>query len=126
LKVKAARAAEGKALGTGDVSAEKIPIEVGLVTDQGYPHKGTLVFVDNRLNPDTAMLKVRGILSEPDNPLVPGLFVRVRVTVGAPRPLTLVAERALGIDQGQRFVYVVDKDNKIQYKAVTAGASEGG
>jgi hypothetical protein len=40
--------------------------------------------------------------------------------------LTFVAERALGIDQGQRFVYIVDKDNKVQYKAVSAGASEGG
>jgi RND family efflux transporter MFP subunit len=126
LAVKAARAAEGKELGTGDVSAEKVPIEVGLVTEQGYPHKGMLDFVDNRLDPATATLKVRGVISNPENPLIPGLFVRVRVTVGAPRPLTYVAERALGIDQGQRFVYVVDKDNKVQYKAVSAGASEGG
>jgi RND family efflux transporter MFP subunit len=126
LTVKAARVAEGKTLGTGDVSSENIPIEVGLVTEQGYPHKGTLDFVDNRLDPATATMKVRGKLSNPEDPLIPGLFVRVRVTVGAPRPVTFVAERALGIDQGQRFVYVVDKDNKVQYKAVTAGAGEGG
>jgi RND family efflux transporter MFP subunit len=126
LTVKAARVAEGKVLGTGDVSSENIPIEVGLVTEQGYPHKGTLDFVDNRLDPATATMKVRGKLSNPEDPLTPGLFVRVRVTVGAPRPVTFVAERALGIDQGQRFVYLVDKDNKVQYKAVTAGAGEGG
>jgi multidrug efflux pump subunit AcrA (membrane-fusion protein) len=85
-----------------------------------------LDFVDNRIDPGTGMIKVRGIIDEPNNPLVPGLFVRVRVTTGAPRPMMFVAERALGIDQGQRFVYLVDSENKVQYKAVKASAGQGG
>jgi RND family efflux transporter MFP subunit len=126
LTVKAAREAEGKKLGAGDVTAEKVPFEVGLVTEEGYPHKGILSFVDNRIDPGTGTIKVRGLIDQPDHPLVPGLFVRVRVITGQPRPMTYVAERALGIDQGQRYVYTVDPENKVQYKAVTAGAGRGG
>jgi multidrug efflux system membrane fusion protein len=126
LTVKAARAAEGKQLGTGDVTAEQMPFEVGLVTEEDYPHKGIIAFVDNRIDPATGTMKVRGIIDQPDDPLVPGMFVRVRVTTAAPRPTMFVAERALGIDQGQRFVYLVDKDNKVQYKAVTTSGGQGG
>ncbi len=93
LTVKGARAAEGKLIQTGDVSAEKIPMEVGLVTEDGYPHKGILDFFDNRVDPTTGTLKVRGRISQPENPLVGGLFVRVRVTTGAPRSTMFVAER---------------------------------
>ena len=100
-------------------------MEVGLVTEDGYPHKGILDFFDNRVDPTTGTLKVRGRISQPENPLVGGLFVRVRVTTGRlDRPCSWPS--ALGIDQGQRFVYVIDQDNKVQYKAVTAGASQGG
>jgi RND family efflux transporter MFP subunit len=126
LTVKAAREAEGKKLGAGDVTAEKVPFECGLVTEEGYPHKGILSFVDNRIDPGTGTIKVRGLIDQPDHPLVPGLFVRVRVITGQPRPTTYIAERALGIDQGQRYVYTVDSENKVQYKAVTAGAGRGG
>lgn len=126
LAVKAARASEGRQLQAGDVSAEQIPMEVGLVSDAGFPHHGFLDFVDNSLDPATGTLKIRGKIESPTNPLPPGLFARVRVTTGAPKPTMFVAERALGIDQGQRFVYTVDAENKVQYKAVVAGASEGG
>lgn len=126
LEVKATRAAEGKELQAGDVSAVKMPIEVGLVSDAGFPHHGFLDFVDNSVNPATGTLQIRGIISNPTNPLPPGLFVRVRAKTGNASPTTFVAERALGIDQGQRFLYVVDGDDKVQYKAVVAGASDGG
>lgn len=126
LTVKTARAKEGLHLGSGNVIDEKIPIEVGLVTDEGYPHPGILEFVDNQVDPSTGTMHLRGKVSNPENPLLPGLFVRVRVQIGAPRPMTFVAERALGIDQGQRFVYVVNQENKAQYRAVEAGEASGG
>lgn len=126
LSVRAERASEGQQIHAGNIADEKIPFEVGLVTDDGFSHKGKIDFVDNRVDPATGTIRIRGVLSDPQNPFIPGLFVRVRVQVGAPRPMMLVAERALGIDQGQRFVYLVDKDDKVQYKAVEAGESRDG
>jgi RND family efflux transporter MFP subunit len=126
LSVRAERSREGQQIQAGNIADEKIPIEVGLVTDDGFSHKGIIDFVDNRVDPATGTIRVRGVLSDPENPFIPGLFVRVRVQVGEPRPVMLVAERTLGIDQGQRFVYLVDKDDKVQYKAVEAGESRDG
>jgi membrane fusion protein, multidrug efflux system len=126
LDVRAERTREGQQIQAGDIADEKIPIEVGLVTDNGFSHKGIIDFVDNRVDPATGTIRVRGVLSDPENPFLPGLFVRVRVQVGAERPRLLVAERALGIDQGQRFVYLVDEDDKVQHKAVDAGESRDG
>ena len=71
-------------------------------------------------------MKVRGKSSTSRGPADAGAVCAGARDDGAPRPTTFVAERALGIDQGQRFVYLVDKDNKVQYKAVTAGGGEGG
>src|SRR5262249_3473510 len=96
-------------------------------TDTGYPHQATIDFVDNRVNPSTGTLRVRARLA---NPMLakqirlfsPGLFVRVRVPIGLQHRALLVPERALGTDQGQKFLYVVGADNKVVRRPVTVGS----
>jgi RND family efflux transporter MFP subunit len=61
-----------------------LPVAVGLATDKGFPRRGTVDFVDNRVNPTTGMLRMRATLANADGVLVPGLFVRVRLTQGRP------------------------------------------
>ena len=58
--------------------------------------------------------------------LSPGLFVRVRLPIGEPYRAIMIDERALGTDQGQKFVYVVDKDNNAQYRRVEVGKLQNG
>ena len=85
---------------------------MGLADDEGHPYTGYVNFLDNQLDPATGTLQVRGIFQNTDRMLRPGLFVRVRLPIGEPYRALLVAEEALGTDQGQKYVYVVDDDNK--------------
>jgi RND family efflux transporter MFP subunit len=91
-------------------------------TDQkGFPRKGTIHFADNRVDPDTGTWRLRGIFRNEDLSLSSGLFVRVRLPIGDPFDALLVAEQALGTDQGQKFVYVVDEHNMVSSRRVQIG-----
>ncbi|MFO0840711.1 MAG: efflux RND transporter periplasmic adaptor subunit [Phycisphaerae bacterium] len=103
-----------------------IPVWLGLETEDGFPHLGTINFVDNQVNPRTGTLRVRGIFSNADGSLSPGFFARVRVPVSAPHKALLLSERALGTDQGQKIVFVVGADNKVAVRPVRLGGLHGG
>jgi multidrug efflux system membrane fusion protein len=105
---------------------DDIPVEMGLDGEEGYPHTGSIDFVNNVVNPSTGTVAVRGEFKnpEPENGrrlITPGMFVRVRLPIGEPKPSLLVVDRALGSDQGLKFVYVIDAENKVQYRRVTPG-----
>jgi RND family efflux transporter MFP subunit len=109
---------------TGD--ERQVPVLMGLADEQGFPHSGTVNFVDNRLDVATGTLQVRGIFENQSHMLSPGLFVRVRLPIGDPYDAVLIDEQALGTDQGQKFVYVVDNENKAQYRRVQVGKLQNG
>lgn len=102
------------------------PVMCGLSGEDGYPHAGFLDFVDNREDSLTGTLSVRGVFPNPQPQIGPRLmttnqFARVRVPLGNPyRPL-LVAEKAVGTDQGQKYLLVADGENKVQIRRVTLG-----
>lgn len=104
----------------------EIPVWLGLATENGFPHHGTINFVDNQVNPRTGTLRVRGVFPNPDGALSPGFFARVRVPVSAPHKAALVCDRALDTDQGQKIVYVVDGDNRVLVRPVRVGALHDG
>ena len=114
---------EGKAKMPDDV---EIPVWLGLANEVGHPHRGTINFVDNQVNPRTATLRVRGVFPNKDEALSPGYFGRVRVPIGFAHKSLLVSERALDTDQGQKVVYVVDTDNKVVSRPVRLGALHDG
>lgn len=101
----------------------EIQVGMGLVDDvtKQFPHHGVLNFINNQFDPLTGTIQVRGIFPNPDKSLTPGMFVRVRLSVGVARQGVLVTERAIGTDQGQKYLYVVDADNKVQYRRVRLG-----
>jgi RND family efflux transporter MFP subunit len=104
-----------------------IPVEIGLATETGHPHKGTLTFIDNRVDASTGTIKARASFDNTDGALTPGLFVRVHVPLGDARPLLLVTERAVGTDQGNKYLLVVTDKNVVEYRAVKLGSVvEGG
>jgi len=103
------------------------PVLMGLQSEQGYPHDGMINFVNNRVDPFTGTITLRGVFANPLPPagvrlLSPGMFVRIRIPLGAPHPALLVTDRAIGTDQSRKFVYIVDAENKIRYQQVTLGA----
>jgi multidrug efflux pump subunit AcrA (membrane-fusion protein) len=90
----------------------KVPIEVGLQTETGYPHKGVLDYVSPDVNQSTGTLQVRGIFENAKQSLLPGYFVRVRVPLRAEQAL-LVPEVAVGSDQAGRYVLTVNGDMRV-------------
>lgn len=99
----------------------RVPVEMQLADESGYPRRGYVESSDNRLNPATGSLLLRLVFSNPDNQLVPGLFARVRIPVGAPHPALLISERAIGTDQSQKFVLALTENNTVAYRTVKLG-----
>jgi multidrug efflux system membrane fusion protein len=97
-------------------------VVMGLQGEDGFPHRGMVNFVNNQVNPATGSITIRGVFDNPQRLLSPGMFVRVRLPIGQPHQALLIIDRAIGSDQGLKFVYVVDAEHKIQQRRVTTGA----
>jgi RND family efflux transporter MFP subunit len=87
-----------------------------------FSHVGKINFIDNGEEPTTGTLRLRGVFPNPQKLLTPGMFVRIRVPIGAPHDAILIPDRALGQDQGRKYVYVVDATNKPARRYVTVGS----
>ncbi len=100
----------------------KIPVEVGLMTDTGYPFAGNLDYISPTLDPSTGTLAVRAIFRNANRALLPGFFVRVRIPLrGQTAQALLVPATALGTDQAGRYLLVVNKDNVVEQRTVQTG-----
>lgn len=121
LRIRAAAARKG--LTAKDL--KETPIEVGLQTDTGYPHKGKLDYAAPTINQSTGTLAVRGVLPNADRLLLPGYYVRVRVPLDQEQNALEVPDVALGSDQGGRYVLVVNKDNVVEQRKVKTGPLDG-
>jgi RND family efflux transporter MFP subunit len=95
---------------------------LSLANEEGFPHKGTVDFVDNQVNPKTGTLRLRAVFPNANEFITPGFFGRVRVPIGFPYKAMLVTDRAIDTDQGQKIVYVVDQDNKVAVRPIRVGA----
>jgi RND family efflux transporter MFP subunit len=111
---------------TGRTTADLlgIPVEVGLQTEEGYPHQGKLDYIAPTVNTATGTLAARATFANADRVLLPGYFVRVRIP-GRAAPALLVPDVALGSDQTGRYVLVVNKDNVVEQRQVEAGQRVG-
>jgi RND family efflux transporter MFP subunit len=109
-----------------------VPIMAALAGEEGFPHKGVINFSDNKINPRTGTLRVRGVIENPVvkgknfRQLSPGLFARVRLPLGEPHRALLVTERAIDTDQGQKILYLVDDKNEVDSRPVRLGAIHDG
>ena len=121
LLVKQALARQGHTL--RDVA--KVPVEIGLQGEPGYPHAGRLDYVAPQIDPSTGTLLVRAIFDNANHALLPGLFVRVRVPVGRQDKALLVRDEAIGTNQQGSYVLVVGADDTVAQRVVTVGQREG-
>jgi RND family efflux transporter MFP subunit len=97
------------------------PVELAIGDERDFPHRGTIDFVDNQVDPGTGTMRMRGVFANDDRLLTPGLFARVRVPLGDPHPAVLVTDRAIDTDQGVKLVYVVNRDNVVEKRHVRLG-----
>ncbi|MGH7031604.1 MAG: efflux RND transporter periplasmic adaptor subunit, partial [Stellaceae bacterium] len=100
----------------------KVPVDVGLSNQSGFPYRGTIQYVAPALDPQTGTLLVRGILANPDRALLPGFFVRMRLPMGpVNRNALLVPDRAVQADQGGRYLLVVNDKDVVEQRYVQLG-----
>lgn len=99
----------------------QIPMEVALDDETDFPRKGYVDFVDNKIDPTTGTLRCRGVIPNPERTLGPGFFARFRLPGSGKYSALLLPDRALGSDQSQKFVYVIDAENKVEFRPVTIG-----
>jgi RND family efflux transporter MFP subunit len=97
------------------------PVLLQLADEDGYPHVGKMDFVDNAIDASTGTLTGRAVFPNPDLKLSPGMFARVRLIGSGKYRATLLPDAAIGTDQSERFVLVVDDENKIARKKVVPG-----
>ena len=104
----------------------KVPVDVALSDETGFPHQGTIEYVAPAIDPATGTLLVRGILSNPNYTLLPGFFVKMRLPMGkVDRSALLVPDRSLQEDQGGRYLLIVNKDNVVEQRYVQLGQLDG-
>jgi RND family efflux transporter MFP subunit len=118
--------AEARRRGLTATDLTRLPIAVGLQTEDGYPHQGNLDYAAPTVNQSTGTLAVRGVIPNPDRILLPGFFVRVRVPIDTQQDALLIPDTALGSDQGGRYVLVVNGDNVVEQRKVQTGQLEAG
>jgi len=117
--------AEARRRGMTPSDLTSLPVEVGLQTESGFPHKGKLDYAAPTVNQSTGTLAVRGVLPNADRVLLPGYFVRVRVPVDQQPNALLVPDVALGSDQAGRYLLVVNSDNIVEQRKVVTGPLDG-
>ena len=103
-----------------DARDTPVAVAVAVAGEQGFPHKGTIDFIDNQINAATGTLSIRGRFPNADGNLLPGMFVRMQIPTSGEVDALLITDRAVGSDQGQKFVYVLDGD-KAARRPVTLG-----
>ncbi len=96
-------------------------VYMGLQNETGWPHEGVIDFVDNRLDVGTGTLRVRAVFDNKDGYLTPGLFVRIRSPGSNLYPGLLIPDKAIGTDQGNKYVLVIGAENKADPRPVTLG-----
>jgi len=97
-------------------------VEMGLADEEGYPHAGKIDFVDNQVRAGAGTIRLRAVFPNADGAYTPGLFARVELRSGNSQPRALIDDKAVGTDLGNKFVYVLGKDKKIEYRRVSTGA----
>jgi multidrug efflux system membrane fusion protein len=101
----------------------RIPVQMGTGTSEGTPYKGHMQLIDNQVDARSGTVRVRAVFDNADGRLMPGQFARLLMGQPKAEPALLISERAVGTDQNKKFVMVVDKDSKAEYREVALGVS---
>jgi multidrug efflux system membrane fusion protein len=99
----------------------KNPVYLALANDQGYPHEGYMDFVDNQINPATGTIRGRAVFDNIDGNFIPGMFARLKLVGSASYDGILIDDKAINTDLKNKYVLLMNAENKATYRAVTLG-----
>jgi multidrug efflux system membrane fusion protein len=109
----------------GSVLGEQTQVELAIADEADYSHRGHLDYISPREDAATGTLTLRAVFANPDELLSPGFFARMRIPGSAPYQAILLPDRAIGTDQAQRFIWVANPQNQVEYRKVELGAHIG-
>lgn len=99
------------------------PVRVGLANEAGFPHSGTLDFIDNALDPSSGTIRARALLPNPDGLFIPGLFARVQFQGSELQQALLIHEQAIMTDQDRKYVFIVGAGDTAERRDLVLGGS---
>ena len=99
----------------------KVPVELQLGDEEGFPQRGYIESLDNRVDANTGSILLRAVFPNEGGRIVPGLFARIRVPLSERYTAITIDERAIGTDQGQKFVLTLSSTNTAEYRQVKLG-----
>ncbi len=103
----------------------ELTLSLSLANKEQYEHQGRLDYMDNRVDPETGTIQIRGIVPNPDNQLYPGMFVRLQVPAESIHNAVLVRPKAVGTDLGGKYLLIVDENNIVRHRPVRLGRQKG-
>ncbi len=101
------------------------PVRLRLADENDFVHEGYMDFVDNRIDEATGTIQGRAIFPNPDYLLVPGMFAEIQLLGEGPYAALLIPDEAIGVDQAQQFVFVLDGENVAHRRPIETGRLEG-
>lgn len=107
------------------VSPDKAEVQIVLPDGSTYAHAGTLDFTDTAVDPQTGAVDLRALVPNPDHALLPGMFVKIRLTLGMLHHAFLLPQSAIQRDNDGAYVYIVGADDKVAEKRVDLGDQHG-
>lgn len=115
-------------LGKDDAASKtgRIPVKMGTATSNGLPFEGHMQLIDNQVDARSGTVRVRAIFDNKDGRLIPGQFVRLQMGQPKTERAMMINERAVGTDQNKKYVMVVNKENKAEYREISLGVAVDG
>lgn len=105
----------------GNTGVNRVPVAMGLTSEDGYPRQGHVKSFDNRVDTGSGTIRVRAVFDNENGSLTPGMFARVRTGDSNAKNALLIDDKAVGTDQDKKYVMVVGTDNKVVYRQITLG-----
>jgi membrane fusion protein, multidrug efflux system len=102
-----------------------VTVHLKLPNGSDYPHPGQTNFLDVQVDPNTDTVTVRAQFPNPERLLIPGGIANVTTERGAPRPVLVIPQSAIQLDQAGLYVLVVDSAKKVEQRRITTGAEQG-
>jgi multidrug efflux system membrane fusion protein len=112
--------------GRGGATTAVTKVRIGLANEAGFPHTGTVDFIDNQVNPTTGTIQARAVLTNADRAFTPGLYARVQYAGSDETEVILIDNKAVLTDQNRKYVYVLGAGNKALRKEVELGGMSDG
>lgn len=113
-------------IGQRDSNREWEPfVTVTLADGSEYPHKGLVDFASPQVDPTTGTFSVRAEMPNPDHVLLPGEFTRVKVLKDVRTDAVSIPAKAVEIERGGAYIYVVRPDSVVERRFVETGPEAG-